>query len=362
MKKKLIVFMLTVVLTFSVFALTFFSASSATYIEDGDWKYEKNTANAQEYFVAGYNGTSDRVRIPALFQSKPVTKINNNTFLNNDFLTYVEIPATVKSIGMNAFYGCTSLESVTIPNTVTEIGPNAFYGCSTLSYIEFSTDTSLKEIPRNCFNGCISLQNVTIPKGIEIISDKAFINCTNLRDIIINPSVTSISPDAFKGNENMRILGWNFTYAQNYAEEHNIPFISLGDHAIFPTTTTSVDEVEPTSVVTSASQDETMPTTVTVSEPETFPTTETTVTTTEGNTEPQKVYLIGDSDLSGNITVKDATAIQKYAADLGRLDRDQLFLANCDGVGGVNVKDATQIQKFCAGFKNILFVGTEVIF
>ena len=361
MKKKLIAFKLTVILTLSVFALTLVSVSSATYVEDGDWKFEKPSTNAQEYYIAGYKGTSDQARIPSLFQSKPVTKINNNTFLNNSLLTYVEIPLTVKSIGMNAFYCCTKLESAIISSSVTEIGANAFYGCIALKHIEFSADTSLTEIPRNCFSGCTSLQDATIPKGIKTISDRAFYNCTNLRDIIIIPSVTSISPNAFEGNEKMRILGWNFTYAQQYAEANNIPFISLGDHAIYPTTTTSADEVVPTTVTVSSSQDELIPTTITASEPITI-SNNTTATVPSSTTVPGTVYIIGDADLSGKVTVKDATAIQKYAADLAPLNREQLFLSNCDGVGGVNVKDATQIQKYCADFKNILFVGTEVIF
>ena len=171
----------------------------------------------------------------------------------------------------------------------------------------------------------------------------------------------------------MRIHGWEGTYAQEYAQLNSIPFVSLGENPYPVITTTSADEIVPTSskgqeiIPTTSSMDEviptstqtivTVPTTVTQSTTATVPTTSTQSSTTSG-----QAYFIGDSDLDGKITVKDATIIQKYAAGLARLDRTQLFLANCDGTGGVNVKDATQIQKYCAGFKNIRYVGTEVIF
>lgn len=375
MKKKLFAIILTVIFSISVFALTYVSVSSATYVQDGDWKYEKISNNPSEYYIAGYTGTASAIRIPALFQTKPVTKINNNTFINKLSITYVEIPATVKTIGMNSFYGCSSLETVNIPKSVTEIGANAFYGCASLTNLSFSADTALTVIPRNCFSSCSLLTQVIIPQGVTTISARAFYDCPMLTDVTINPSVTEIGEKAFDGCANMRILGWNDTYAQQYAQENNIPFVSLGDNP-YPVVTSEIT-TSPNTVptVSTSSPDEIVPTMPTTpDEPGSVPTTSydvvpstptnTTVitTVTETTTTPGQVYLIGDSDLSGNITVKDATIIQKYAAGLSRLDRTQLFLANCDGSGGVNVKDATQIQKHCAGFKNILFVGTEVVF
>lgn len=58
---------------------------------------------------------------------------------------------------------------------------------------------------------------------------------------------------------------------------------------------------------------------------------------------------VGDTDLSGNITVKDATAIQKHLASLVTLTDTALLLADTDRSGGVTIKDATAIQKWVAG-------------
>ena len=68
----------------------------------------------------------------------------------------------------------------------------------------------------------------------------------------------------------------------------------------------------------------------------------------------------GDADLDGRITIKDATRIQKHIAKMLTLENIPLTLSDADGDGRVSVKDATQIQKFIAGFKDILYVGTEV--
>ena len=60
------------------------------------------------------------------------------------------------------------------------------------------------------------------------------------------------------------------------------------------------------------------------------------------------IGYVGDTDLSNNITVKDATAIQKHLASLVILTDAPLLLADTDRSGGVTIKDATAIQKWVA--------------
>ena len=55
--------------------------------------------------------------------------------------------------------------------------------------------------------------------------------------------------------------------------------------------------------------------------------------------------LLGDVDSSGNITVMDATCIQKYIANLTTLTPEQIKVADYNGDNSVNVMDATLIQK-----------------
>lgn len=56
-------------------------------------------------------------------------------------------------------------------------------------------------------------------------------------------------------------------------------------------------------------------------------------------------YLSGDVNLDGKLNIRDATAIQKYAAKIIDFDETQKKLADYNGDGKINVKDATLIQK-----------------
>lgn len=55
--------------------------------------------------------------------------------------------------------------------------------------------------------------------------------------------------------------------------------------------------------------------------------------------------LLGDVNLDGNVDIKDATEIQKYAVELVKLDNVQFANADLNGDGTVNINDATEIQK-----------------
>lgn len=59
---------------------------------------------------------------------------------------------------------------------------------------------------------------------------------------------------------------------------------------------------------------------------------------------------IGDVDGDGNITISDATMIQRYLAETVSLSAERLLLADTDGSGEVTINDATQLQKYLAEY------------
>lgn len=67
--------------------------------------------------------------------------------------------------------------------------------------------------------------------------------------------------------------------------------------------------------------------------------------------------LMGDADLDFTVTIKDATAIQKYLASLETLSTRAKLAANVITEDNINIKDATAIQKWLAG----LDAGTDCI-
>ena len=82
----------------------------------------------------------------------------------------------------------------------------------------------------------------------------------------------------------------------------------------------------------------------------TDPSTEPTTEPTEPSTDNPEGVLIGDVDLDGTISIKDATLIQKHLAELEKLTGDALTAADCNGDGKVTIKDVTALQKYKAEY------------
>ena len=62
-----------------------------------------------------------------------------------------------------------------------------------------------------------------------------------------------------------------------------------------------------------------------------------------------EIVLLGDTDQSGTVNVKDATLIQKGIAGISALSAKEAFAGNVIASDVLNVRDATTIQKWCAG-------------
>ena len=135
-----------------------------------------------DYIVHGIGSCQDtEIYIPSYVEGNKVIRINGHAFREQNKITKVVIPETVKKIGNRAFLNCTSLTSVSIPDTVHTIDSYAFSGCTALKDIVLPS--SLKEIRDRLFENCQSLAEINIPSGVRYIDIEAFANCTNLKKI-----------------------------------------------------------------------------------------------------------------------------------------------------------------------------------
>ena len=115
------------------------------------------------------------------------------------------------------------------------------------------------------------------------------------------------------GAEGLALGGNSMIFAANYSW-------SVYDQ---PTTTVPSTTVQPTTV---------QPTTV-------QPT-----TSVQPTTAPISTVLIGDVNLDDEITVDDATEIQRYLVDMITLSDKALVAADTDGDNGIDISDATRIM------------------
>ena len=62
--------------------------------------------------------------------------------------------------------------------------------------------------------------------------------------------------------------------------------------------------------------------------------------------------LVGDTDLSGDVSILDATYIQRYLVNLQKLNDTALASADTDRDGSVTIIDATKIQRYLVGLRD----------
>ena len=127
------------------------------------------------------------------------TRISATLFYDCKGLTNINIPKSVKSIGVDAFRGCTELRKVTLPGEITsEVNQSIFKDCTDLT--AEILDGSEK-ISYDLFNNCPGLTGISIPQSVASIDDGAFNGCTGLKsvtmpgEIIKNGEEQTLFPD-----------------------------------------------------------------------------------------------------------------------------------------------------------------------
>lgn len=68
----------------------------------------------------------------------------------------------------------------------------------------------------------------------------------------------------------------------------------------------------------------------------------------------QSEYILGDTDLNGEISIDDVILIQKYIADITQFESSQLKVADVTADKDISIDDATDIQKYLAGLSSKL--------
>ena len=158
----------------------------------------------------------------------PVT-IGARAFNNCSCLSNIILSVNIASIGPSAFANCVSLTEIVLPNSIEDLGT---------SFIKNTMVTSLT-IPKSVkkvtagntqtgvVSGALFLKEIIFEEGTEYISDYFCANSPVLEKAVIPKSVIGIGSHAFYNCPELMIYGKKRTYAEQYAEDHNIPFYDI---------------------------------------------------------------------------------------------------------------------------------------
>lgn len=282
MKKKIIISVCFLLISVLI-AASVVNASAAVYVQDGKYKYQ--VFNDGTVAWAGYTSeTVDDVVVPRYYDQSKVVSVANFALENNDKIRSVDFmdAPDLSKIGMYAFNGCSSIESVIVPDSITTVDVSAFRGCSSLENVEFYGNNNT--IPVECFYNCEALKSVRLSAYLTSIKSRAFAGCTSLEYLELPDTLNSIAANAFDRCDNITLGVWYDSYVYNFAVDNKISYILL-------------DGVK-----------------------------------------------LGDVNGDGDITITDATAIQRYLAELETLDAIHLYAADANEDKEVDIADATAIQ------------------
>ena len=273
-----------IALGFLLVILSVFSAFAETiYTLDG---YSYTVTDNLSMTLKDWDTSIDsNLSLPDTLANRYFTNIGNWAFENRTDLTGLDFSQSqhLTRIGYETFIGCSGIANdLVLPESLYLLNDRCFSGCSAIPSLTIKGNVTV--IPTESFYGCSSLKSVVLPTTVKNIQSWAFGDCTELEYVNIPKSVTYIAKSAFNNDPNLTLGVWYNSYGYHYAKENNINY-------------TLLDGVK-----------------------------------------------LGDVDGDGDITITDATAVQRYLAELDVLDDILLYAADANGDGDVDISDATAIQ------------------
>lgn len=237
--------------------------------------------------------------------------------------TALAIPQTVRQIAPNAFYNNTTVKSVDIPSSVFSIFERAFMGCSNLQSVTFND--GLVMIGEEAFANCTALNSVRTPASLQIIGKGAFINCSKLNTAYLCGDNLSIEYGAFANCTSLEIAMMSADTSavreKVFANNPALKAVSVPEQVIM----ISADTFTGSSDVAVVCEEDSFAHSSLVNS--------------------CKVSLSGDVNINGGVEIVDATLIQTHTANINDILTEQLPYADVDFDTNITVLDATRIQR-----------------
>ncbi len=175
-------------------------------------------------------------------EDSKIGSIPSEAFCGCFSLQNIEIPASVRELGMNCFsssgiqkvafkggsvletigfaaFANTSLTGIKIPANTKSIDWCAFFGCSQLGQLSFEAGSRLQSIGQQAFFNCRALSAVVFPDSLESVGQQSFFQ-TGLVDLGIGKGLTEIGDGAFSACPSLERIS---------VEKGNPKYASFGD-------------------------------------------------------------------------------------------------------------------------------------
>ena len=191
--------------------------------------------NLPELSISCFSGT----KIETIIIPNSVLEIKNNCFANCLNLTFIQLPASLKTLGGGVFNGCSDTLNITfdttsdlmvnehkliinkaqtevsqylgksptihIPEPVKKLKSSCFDSNTLLVEVIFDGN-NLTEIEQNCFKGCTNLSTIKLPTSLETIGFRSFYGCFAIKTITFSPQLKEIKDEAFQNCINLSEL------------------------------------------------------------------------------------------------------------------------------------------------------------
>ena len=132
----------------------------------------------------------------------------SNYAFNDQELTSIKLPDSLKYIGLNAFNDCDKLETLYIGKNIKRIDENAFYKCKSLNNVYIADETPWHKVKiednaelfryaDKVYYGDNLFEVYEVPYGEELIESNVFYNLKTLKEVVIPSTIKTILKDAF---------------------------------------------------------------------------------------------------------------------------------------------------------------------
>ena len=118
-----------------------------------------------------------------VFLGDSVSSISNYAFTDCKNLESINIPSTVKAIGVKAFAGCDGLKSITIPSSVEKICLDAFDMCDNIETLYWNSNENLSYVLPSLKS---TLKTIVIGDSVTSLEVSAFRSCKNLISVSVS--------------------------------------------------------------------------------------------------------------------------------------------------------------------------------